>query len=284
MLISEEKQIMAYLYRKTYTSEIYSFQELVKEAIICILEFDKINAEDLADKKINKVWACFLKDYEYDLKNNIVPLFDIVDDKSKLVKWIGISRTELGECKRHLFMDRPELYKFFDKMTNREYEALACVICGLMGAENKLLTDAGNEGGIDFIASIKFSTNAHFLFGIKGPIRIIGQCKKYNTKDNIGHMKEFTQTLNNVYNLSFRPGEILPLWFKQDKGPIYGWHIAHEGHQSGALGYAKNFGILTSSSKEIIDLICKLKFTNIINENKVEKLKNMIQQELAKEK
>lgn len=52
-------------------------------------------------------------------------------------------------------------------------------------------------------------------------------------------MKEFVQTLNHVYNKSYRPGEILPDWFQTGKGSIICWHISHLGHQSGAMDMAK---------------------------------------------
>ena len=84
-----------------------------------------------------------------------------------------------------------------------------------------MLTAKGNEGGVDFFARIPFSRKSHFLFGVKGPIRIVGQCKKYAIKDNVGCMKEFITMLNAVYNKSYRVGEILPDWFKQERGKIY---------------------------------------------------------------
>ena len=33
-------------------------------------------------------------------------------------------------------------------------------------------------------------------------------------------MKEFVTTMNNVYNKSYRAGEILPDWFKLERGDI----------------------------------------------------------------
>lgn len=160
---------------------------------------------------------------------------------------------------REIFFMRPELYKYIDSLNDREYEILACVICKLLGADMILLTPKGNEGGVDFFARIPFSSKAHFLFGVKGPVRLVGQCKKYNTKDNVGHMKEFVTTMNNVYNRSFRLGEILPDWFKMERGDIIGWHISNYGHQVGALDVAKNYGILVSDSKQLIELLCTSK-------------------------
>ena len=163
------------------------------------------------------------------------------------------------DSRREYYKIRPELYKFFDKLNDREYEVMSCVICDLLGADKISLTAPGNEGGVDFFARISFPQKAHFLFGTKGPIRIVGQCKKYANRDNVGHMKEFVTTMNNVYNKSYRAGEILPDWFKLEKGDIIGWHIANSGHQTGALDVAKNYGILVSDTKQLIEIICNSK-------------------------
>lgn len=262
MPVNENLLILRHLYRRTYENETYYFRDLIKEAIQIEINSDSTTADGFAQSKLNKIWADFKKDYVLDLGNHIVPLFDIIDEYSKRVRWIGIHDSRLDEKKRYLYKIRPEVYKYIDRIDDRKYEGLACVVSKLIGAENVYLTPPGNEGGIDFVAKITFPSKAHFLFGNKGPIRIIGQCKKYATKDKIGHMKEFTQTLTHVYNLSYRAGEILPDWFKDSNGPIIGWHIAHSGHQSGALNYAKNYGIVTSTTKELVEIIAKSKVMN----------------------
>ncbi|QEH69367.1 restriction endonuclease [Cellulosilyticum sp. WCF-2] len=257
MPINYNANVIRYLYRKEYSSDTYEFREILKEAVIHEIDSDLTQVDGIVEKKLNTIWSLYKKDYEFDLANNIVPLFDIVNEYSKTIKWIGINSAKIKDTRRYLYTIRPYIYKYIDSIDDRKYEALACVICKFLGAENVKLTSAGNEGGIDFIASIKFPVKAHFLFGNKGPIRIIGQCKKYSTKDNVGHMKEFVQTLNNVHNLSYRAGEVLPSWFKASTGPIIGWHISNLGHQSGALDIAKNYGIVTSTSKDIVEIICK---------------------------
>lgn len=249
----KDKDIISYMYRTKYPNTILAFSEIVLDALRVFVMADEVELERLAVAKTKNLWALVKRDIVNDLNNSIVPLFDIIDEQKRLVKWIGVQ----CDKNKYLYVIRPELYGIIDKMTNREYEALACVICKLLGAQNVLLTPPGNEDGIDFIASIKFSNSAHHLFGTKGPLRIIGQCKKYSSKDNVGHMKEFIQTIDTVHNQSFRAGQVLPSWFKTSAGPIIGWHIAHSGHQSGASDRAKNFGILTSDTKEIVDLICK---------------------------
>lgn len=254
--MSENTQIIDYLYRRTYSPGVLSFDNIIAESAynLRICE-DKSSAEHYATVRSVSLWNAYKQSHERDLNHGIIPLFDIVNDSDHTVRWI---RDNSG-IKREYLTTRPLLLKYIDFLTPREYEALSCVICKSLGAKNVLLTPAGNEGGIDFLAQIPFSQTAHFFFGVKGPIRIVGQCKKYSSKDNVGHMKEFVQTLSNVYNHSYRAGNTLPYWFKQEKGIIIGWHIAHSGHQSGALDIAKNYGILVSDSKQLVDILCKSK-------------------------
>lgn len=259
MRTSELRIVLDYLYRHEYSDEILDFQGLVYDAIVSHLERDPVLASHRTNAEIKSLWNTYIKEHNKDISAQIVPLFDIIDKPNMKVRWIGSECSHVENRKRHHYKPRPQLYRLIDGLTPREYEALAYILCKLMGAENVQLTDEGNEGGVDFIAQIRFSESAHFIFGTKGPVRIIGQSKKYSTSVQKSAVKEFITTLNDVHNLSYRVGEILPTWFRTNSGPIIGWHISHSGHQSGALDYAKNYGILTSSSKELVDLMCRLK-------------------------
>lgn len=276
MSVSENTTILNKMYRTVYDDKEYFFEEILKKAILRTLTDDTGKAEVMAASKVNRLWNDYKKQYEDDISNGIVPLFSIVNDREKKVRWIG--KSSETDIRREYYKTRPELYKFFDRLNDREYEVMACVICELLGADKISLTAPGNEGGVDFFARVSFPPNAHFLFGMKGPIRIVGQCKKYTNKDNVGHMKEFITTMNNVYNRSFRIGEILPDWFKLEKGNIIGWHIANSGHQTGALDVAKNYGILVSDTKQLIEVVCNSK---VIRRQKepVKFLKNLMKED-----
>lgn len=260
MPIDENKVILDTMYRMKYDEKIYEFEEIVKMCILKEITKDPSKAELLAHNKVKRLWNKYSRIHCEDNKNGVVTLFSIVNEYEKTLRWIG--DTENYGTRRENYFIRPDLYKYFDCLDDRQYEIMACVICEFLGADKIFLTPKGNEGGIDFLAKIPFSYKSHFLFGIKGPIRIVGQCKKYSSKDSVGHMKEFVQTLNNVYNHSYRAGEILPDWFKTEKGHIVGWHISNLGHQAGALDIAKNYGILVSDTKQLIDIICRTKKIN----------------------
>ena len=249
------KEILKLMYRSDYGEKEYYFFDIVKDCILQGITKDNVEAELLAQNKEIQLWNIIKKHQEIDLINGVVPLFTILSEQNRTVKWIG-DCSQYG-VRKQLFKKRPELYRLIDSLSDREYEILACVICEQLGADKIYLTAKGNEGGIDFFARIPFSKQAHFFFGIKGPIRIVGQCKKYSTKDKVGNMKEFIQTMEHVHNQSFRVGEVIPNWFKMEKGIIIGWHISDLGHQSGALDIAKSFGVLVSDTKQLIDILCK---------------------------
>ncbi len=257
MSVNDNQKIFDRMHRIKFEERNYAFEEVLKLCILDNLTNDPVKAELMANKKSNHMWGRYCQEHREDIKNGVVPLFTIDNEYDKTVHWIGDTK-EYGTRREHYFV-RPDLYSFIDKLDDREYETLACVVCELLGADRIYLTPKGNEGGIDFLARIQFPSKAHFIFGVKGPIRIVGQCKKYSTKDNVGHMKEFIKTLDSVHNRSFRAGEILPDWFQFEKGAIIGWHISNLGHQSGALDYAKNYGVLVSDSKQLIDIICRTK-------------------------
>lgn len=274
--VNENKRIFEYMYRTHYEDKEYYFYDILKNCILNTITKDSMKAELLAQSKEIKLWNKYKKEHNDDIQNGIVPLFTIISDQERIVKWIGDSCR--FKTRREQYVCRPELYKFIDQLNDRQYEVMACVLCEFLGADKIKLTDRGNEGGVDFFAKIPFSDDAHFLFGVKGPIRIVGQCKKYTSKDHIGHMKEFVQTLDNVHNKSYRAGEILPDWFKLERGVIIGWHISNLGHQAGALDIAKNYGILVSDTKQMIEIICRAKESRIC-ENIVAHIQEMYMDE-----
>lgn len=276
MSVNENQTIFDGMYRTKYDDREYYFEEILKRAILKTLTTDPLKAEVMAANKVNRLWNQYKKQHAEDVANGITPLFTVTSEYEKKVRWIGESTG--SNINRSYFKMRPELYRYFDTLSDREFEMMACVICELLGADKISLTPKGNEGGVDFFARIPFSKKSHFIFGRKGPIRIVGQCKKYAGKDNVGNMKEFVTTLNNVYNKSFRVGEILPEWFKLEKGDIIGWHISNMGHQAGALDVAKNYGILVSDTTELIEIICCSKKIRMQREP-IKYLKNRMKEE-----
>ena len=252
--VINDKDILNILYRTKYEDKEYYFTDILKGALATIYSDSSI-IDVLTSTKETSIWNLIKKHQYDDETKGIVPLFSIISESDRKVRWIGdCSSFGVG---REVFRSRPDLYSMIDGFTDREYECFSCFICKCLGADIITLTPKGNEGGVDFYARIPFSKDNHFFFGIKGPIRIVGQCKKYSTKDNVSNMKEFLSSLNFVYNHAFRVGETLPNWFRSERGIIVGWHISDKGHQAGALDIAKSYGVIVSDTKDLIDIASK---------------------------
>ena len=144
------------MYRIKFDDSNYTFEEILKNCILDELTHDSSKAELMALNKVNRLWNKYRKEYEEDKENGVVPLFSIINENEKVVQWIGDS-SDIGIRKEH-FKIRPDLYDFMDRLDEREYEKMACIICEFLGADKILLTDPGNEGGIDsFFKKVPFS-------------------------------------------------------------------------------------------------------------------------------
>ena len=155
-----------------------------------------------------------------------------------------------------LALSRPAILRKIDALTNREYEALACIVCESIGSTKTHITPPGNEGGIDFFATLSTNNSSHIFSSIGTEVRIIGQCKKYVTPVTVDKLEQFITTLQNVRHRSERVRKHIPGWFDDSRGPIIGWIIAHSGFQAGASDEAKNHGIIVSDSLDLAEALC----------------------------
>jgi hypothetical protein len=149
---------------------------------------------------------------------------------------------------------RPTILSGIDTLDDRQYEALGGVISRLIGANAVFLTRRGNEGGIDFFASIHVYGSSHLFSGISSPVRVIGQSKKYKNPVQVDKIKEFIQTVQDVKNYRDEVRKHVPPWFRTARGPIVGWIIAHSGFQSGAQSRANTDGIVLSDSTDLAEI------------------------------
>jgi hypothetical protein len=255
-MASDKNRILEYFTRKDLPLGILDFADLLSEAVKQVLCRDGMENEIYTQANINRFWSAIKELEEKDVKRGLRPLFLIKDAYSKRVSSFFDSNIyKISPLKFKLLKARSNILRIIDSINDRQFEALCCFACALFGSQNYILTPHGNEGGIDFLASIRFSDTAHYLFGINGPLRIVGQCKKYSSPVQVDEIRNFNSTLNDVYHLSEKVRGIIPGWFRSAKGPIIGWFIGHAGFQSGAEDRAKNFGIITSNSRDLAELI-----------------------------
>lgn len=246
--MSEKKTIINFLQRREYQAGILEFDAILEEAARQVFGIPSVAVGSFVDAKKRRFWNVLLQEIDQEMQRGLRPYFNIEDNFSRKLSYNN---------EDHRLNSRPRIIKEIDNLSDRRYEMLACVLCKLLGAtpSNIKLTPPGNEGGIDFIATINFPPKSHYLIGHKGPLRIIGQCKKYAGAIQNEKIKQFITTLNQVKNRSQLIEQHIPSWFRVSQGPIIGWVMSHNGFQSGADTLAKDFGIIITDTREIGELI-----------------------------
>ena len=156
-----------------------------------------------------------------------------------------------------LWRARPRMLRKIDLLSDRDYEALGCLVSELVGAEKFLLTPPGNEGGIDFLCRMTMPSRTHIFGGTCAPIRIVGQCKKYQSRVGVEKIRDFAKTIDDVRHRAHHLENVVPHWFRGGSGPVIGWMIGHSGFQSGSVTIANNQGIILSDSVDMAEVIAK---------------------------
>lgn len=257
-MASDTELILRWFYREVFPSGILEFDDLLAHAVVSALERSRMDAEAYVYKNSKRHWNDFLEKTEHDKQLGRSPLFLIQDRDSRRLKWIP-SNVGLGpslkEKSRTLRLGaRPHITRMIDLLSDRQYEALGCVVSRLAGATEIRLTPRGNEGGIDFFALINTPARCHIFHGDYRPLRIVGQSKKYKDKVQVDRVKEFIETLDEVKRQSPEIEHLVPPWFRTTSGPVVGWLIAHSGAQGGAMTKARNHGIIISDTIDLAEI------------------------------
>lgn len=236
--MSDKAKILSHFVRTNFGNGILEFDTLLVDAAEAALGKSRIDAEGFARTHAKKYWNWIAQQVDADNKAGLNPCFNLVDQGLRRCAWLPWSLSQSQDNKgRHLgilLRGRPQIHLAIDALNDREYEALSCVICEIAGATQVHLTAAGNEGGIDFLATLRLSGRTHVFSGLHGTLRIVGQCKQYGGAVQVDRVDQFIKTVNDVRHRSPRVNVHLPAWFHNFNGPIVGWMIAHNGFQVGA--------------------------------------------------
>lgn len=264
--LSVKERITEWLCRQEFSSGILKFDDLLLSAATSTLGLGDMEAERFVAANSRRYWNWFREEIDTSIARGLYPTFVVKDERSRRISWFAKDLVPIAATKEKqkavLLCTRPYALSTIDELDDRDYEALGCVVCRLLGARDVILTRKGNEGGVDFFASIILPARSHILFGTNGPLRIIGQCKKYSSKVQIEKVRGFITTMNDVKHQSPHIEDLVPAWFRAGKGPIVGWIIAHTGFQSGASSTAQNHGILLSDSHDVAEIVALSRVIN----------------------
>jgi hypothetical protein len=284
---TDKQRFFDWIYRTKHTGSVINFYDFLILGAKLALGKSQIDAEAFAQSNEKIYWNWFLRDLEEISKKGLEPLFTINDKIARRISWfpnnINLIQRNKDKHKAIKLTSRPFILSAIDSLNDREYEALSCVICKLLNADKVKLTPKGNEGGIDFFASIIMPPRSHVFFGYKVPMRIIGQCKKYSKSVQVESVDRFINTINEVKFKTPSLHEIVPNWFWNSKGPIVGWLISHKGFQSGAENKAKDHGIIVSDSLDLTEIISLSRIISSTpsSDYRIEFIKQRILEELS---
>lgn len=256
---SNKQVFFNWLYRTDFSKGVLSFDDVLELAAIRCLGLDMISAQAFVAGSKTMFWNWTVQRCELDRKKGLTPVFDIVDFGSRKVVWGPYGRV-FGNRDSLKCIARPRILKEIDALNDRQYEALACVIGRMLGANKWHLTPKGNEGGVDFFLMIPRPKYDHIFGGGQAPLRIIGQSKQHLSPVNVGLVERFITTIANVRCVADRIKDVVPNWFYNVEGPVIGWIVAHSGLQIGAQDTCRYQGIIHSSSLDLAEVAAKSRF------------------------
>ncbi len=258
--MSEKKKLLAAFLREEINAGNIDFRHTLSTLAETILGRSRLEADAFADANLKKYWNWLAKEIDSHTIRGLVPFFSLATGGGYFISSISheLSSSSNYAEKRigALSLSRPAILRQIDKMTDREYEALACVVCSTIGSARTQLTPPGNEGGIDFFATLSVKNSSHIFSATGTEIRVVGQCKKYTSPVTVDKLDQFITTLQNVRHRSERVRRHIPAWFDESRGPIVGWVMSHSGFQTGAADEAKNHGIILSDTLDLAEVFC----------------------------
>lgn len=258
--MSEKKKILVALYRTEVAHGNIDFRRMLSSLAESALQRNRADADAFADANLRKYWNWLRKEADTHAARGLTPFFSFASGGAHSISSAchALTASPDAECQLRgtRALSRPFVLRQIDAMTDREYEALACVVCSAIGSPKTHLTPPGNEGGIDFFATLSIKTRTHVLSAAGAEVRIVGQCKKYASPVAVDKLEQFITTMQNVRHRSERVRRHIPTWFDESHGPIVGWIMSHSGFQTGAADEAKNHGIVLSDTLDLAELIC----------------------------
>lgn len=255
----DDKLVVEWIFRSKYHEPAFRLQDILTKAYIGLFSFDQSVAEDFADRNSNRIWNLLVKRLDEDLFKGLNPTFDVVDASRQELKWFAsIAKSDLVSLKhkKQRLSYRGILLDYLDKeISDRDYEALGCVLSRFAGSDNWHLTPHGNEFGIDFVALIPSFTVSHIFPHSNKQLRLVGQSKKWTSRIKRDQVDLLANRLADIRRRNERVMRTLPAWFNAATGPVIGCMLTHIGAQSGAIDIANDHGIVIADRRDVAEIV-----------------------------
>jgi hypothetical protein len=257
--MSEQSAIVERIFRSSYPARLLRIDEAISSVAPTVIGCDPIEAEAYAERNKRHVWNKIIKRLDEENGKGIRPTFEVVDATRFEFAWFPMIRndddSQLRQTKLRLACRGEILNYIDDKVDDRAYEAIGCVICQLSGASRWHLTPPGNEFGIDFLAILPSFARGHLFPHANKQIRLVGQSKKWSSPIGRDEVDLLANRLDDIRRRNQRILETLPHWFVSAKGPLVGFMIAHSGSKSGGHDIANDHGMILADSRDIAEIV-----------------------------
>ena len=256
---SEKEKILRAFYRRDFPSGIVEFEQELTTIVQNALGKSAIETHAYVQKNEKRLWNALKQRLDDDRRKGRHPLFQVKDYSDRRITWSPHEMMSAGTSAKEKSIGLrlrsiPYVLDAIDRLNDRQFEALCCIICEFVGASKIKLTPKGNEGGVDFFALISVHAKCYLFGGNDRPLRIIGQAKMYNDRVSVDKVKQLIQTINEVKEQNPSVERHVPSWFRSASGPVVGWLATHQGVQAGSSTKAKNHGIVVSDSLDMAEI------------------------------
>ncbi len=237
---------------------VHSCESLLTQAAQDCFKYDAYSAAAYAEANKAEFWNFVVKANELHTARGVSSSFLIQSSETRSFHCYPAPEQLRGKARLNAIrvQDRPAILRMIYDLTDREYEAMSCVLLEALGATRVNVTRKGTEGGIDAFGLIEHARASHLLGSIHHPLRVVVQSKMWSNPIGPDAMKVFLQTLHEVREGGQpQTNAIVPSWFKEARGAMIGLIVSHKGFQSGADSRARSQGILIADSIDVAEVI-----------------------------
>ena len=253
------QSVVNWFYLHEFESNLIEFDDHVVVAIEKALEISRLDAETYGIGNKIRIWNALRRQIEEHNRRELFPAFtEVPGDWRRLIwnpKYFPPGLSKKAKHQRLRYKSRSHILQMIEQLLPREYEAVSVLACKLSGASHYCLTRHNDDRGVDFFALLPSVGGSRLLNGAYGPIRIVGQSKKYSRSLEREQVENFAYTLQTIRHRNEKITGLIPSWFSQQKGVIIGWIVAHNGLQGGAEEESHDHGILYSDRWDIAEIL-----------------------------
>jgi hypothetical protein len=253
----KKPQLLDWLLRQDLTG-VHSCESLLNQAAQACFKYDAYSAAAYTESNKTEFWNFVVRANEQHTARGVSSSFSIQSSETRSFHCYPAPDLLRGKARLNAIrvQDRPAILRMIYDLSDREYEAMSCVLLEALGATRVNLTRKGTEGGVDAFGLIEHARASHLLGSIHHPLRVVVQSKMWRNPIGPDAMKVFLQTLHEVKEGGQpKTNAIVPSWFREARGAMIGLVVSHKGFQSGADSRARSQGILVADSIDVAEVI-----------------------------